>query len=77
MARFILEIISISGRDWGGYCVQRWSDAVVGCLNQTGKSDSEASTFESHDAAEDALECIYESLDSEDDFRFRIREVSQ
>lgn len=73
--RYVVEIVSPSGRPWGYSPTSHWSPAFTGNLNQTGRSDDAASTFDSRDAAEDALESIYDSLDGDDDFRFRITEV--
>lgn len=43
---------------FGGQSTLAWRPAVTGTLNQTGKSDDYASTFLTHEEADDVLERV-------------------
>lgn len=76
-------VIEVKG-NWGG-ASGSWRPAVTGTLNQTGRSDEEASTFDTHEAAKAILDNVIlpEAGPSDDSVtpggnspQFAIREVA-
>lgn len=54
--------------EWAGSVSSDWRPAISGTLNQTGESDEEASTCDTHDEAQATLEnvCLVELPEGED-----------
>ena len=64
--------IQVRGQ-WAGAIGSRWRPAVAGTMNQTTLSDSEASLFDTHDAAQSALDWMMSLVEDERlDATFRI-----
>lgn len=66
MQTFQIQVRGSFGGTTGG-----WRPAVTGTLNQTGRSDAEASTFD-HDIPDDVIDLVCNELADTDEDNYRV-----
>jgi len=71
-------IIEVRGGEWAGIPGDgRWRPACGGTLNQTGKDDAFASTFETQSEAEEIMQQMIDGENPEPGTEFRVREAER
>ena len=70
--------IMVKAREWAGRSASGWVPAISGTLNQTGKSDEEASTFDTYAEALDVADTLVDpELRGERDAEWAISDLAE